>query len=60
MEAITAANCAEECCKYAAVAEAHHFDPIAVETMGVSISTQPFTLFMREFPFPGDILSSLF
>ena len=34
---ITAANCAEERKrrKYAALAEAHQFEPIAVETMGV-------------------------
>ena len=37
MEAGTAANSAEErkCRKYAALAEAHQFEPIAVETMGV-------------------------
>ena len=37
MEAGTAANSAEERkrSKYAALAEAHQFEPIAVETMGV-------------------------
>ena len=37
MEAGTAANCDEELKnrKYAALAEAHQFEPIAVETMGV-------------------------
>ena len=37
MEGGTAANSAEERkrSKYAALAEAHHFEPIAVETMGV-------------------------
>ena len=37
MEAHTAANCAEECKrrKYASLDEAHQFEPIAVETMGV-------------------------
>ena len=37
MEAGTAANIVEECHrrKYAALAEAHQFEPIAVETMGV-------------------------
>ena len=37
MEASIAANNAEECKrrKYAAIAEAHQFEPIAVETMGV-------------------------
>ena len=35
MEAGTAANSAEERRKYAALAEAHQFEPIAVETMGV-------------------------
>ena len=37
MEAGTAANCTEERKrrKYAALAEAHQFEPIAVETMGV-------------------------
>ena len=37
MEAGTAANCAEELKnrKYAALAEAHQFEPIAVEMMGV-------------------------
>ena len=37
MEAGTAANCAEECKrrKYAALAEAHQFEPIAIENMGV-------------------------
>ena len=37
MEAGTAANYAEECKgrKYAALAEAHQFESIAVETMGV-------------------------
>ena len=37
MEAVTAANCAEERKrrKYSALAEAHQFEPIAVETMGV-------------------------
>ena len=42
MEADTAANYAEECKrrKYAALAEAHQFEPIAVETMGVyAVST---------------------
>ena len=36
MEASTAANCAKECklCKYAALAGAHQFEPIAVEMMG--------------------------
>ena len=117
MEAGTAANNAEERKrrKYAALAEAHQFEPIAVETIGVygestgailwpigrrlvevtgeprevswfrqkpgyiytarqcmrsvfsqpvgrgfrrsweSRSTQPLTLFLREFPFPGEI-----
>ena len=98
MEAGTAANCGEERKrrKYAALAEAHQFKPISVETMGVfggstgvilraigrrlveetgepreanwfrqnlsiaiqrgirgseeSSSTQPLTLFLREFP----------
>ena len=37
MEAGTAANSGEDrkCSKYAALAEAHQFEPIAVETMGV-------------------------
>ena len=37
MEAGTAANSAEErkCSEYAALAEAHQFEPIAIETMGV-------------------------
>ena len=37
MEACTASDCAEErkYCKYAALAEAHQFAPIAVETTGV-------------------------
>ena len=37
METGTASNCAEErkLRKYAALAEAHQFEPIAVETMGV-------------------------
>ena len=37
MESGIAANSAEECKrrKYAALAEAHQFEPIAVETMGV-------------------------
>ena len=37
MEAGIAANSAEErkCRKYATLAEAHQFEPIAVETMGV-------------------------
>ena len=35
MEAGTAANSAEERRKYAALAEAHQFEPIAVEAMGV-------------------------
>ena len=37
MDAGTATNSAEERkrCKYAALAEAHQFEPIAVETMGV-------------------------
>ena len=37
MEAGTAENCAEDrkCCKYAALAEAYQFEPIALETIGV-------------------------
>ena len=37
MEAGTADNCAEDhkCCKYAALAEAYQFEPIALETKGV-------------------------
>ena len=37
MEAGTAANSAEErkSCRYAALGEAHQFEPIVVETMGV-------------------------
>ena len=37
MEAGTTANSAEERkrCRYATLAEAHQFEPIAVETMGV-------------------------
>ena len=35
MEAGAAANCTDERIKYAVIAEAHQFEPIAVETMGV-------------------------
>ena len=57
MEAGTAANYAEECKgrKYAALAEAHQFESIAVETMGVYVVTTGIIMRANRPPLTGSI-----